>query len=122
MKIFADRSEELTPHLVVHRQLRIKVQFSTEIDRPGRGEANVGRAQKQLIDRYDAGADVKFDLGLFQMELHQFVDLQDLTERDEETVLLQFAIAEDNFAVARERVAVSCLSARRREIPLPGPE
>ena len=36
-----------------------------------------------MVDRHDAGADVIFDLGLFKMQLHQFVDLQDLAKRNE---------------------------------------
>ena len=87
-------------------QLRIELQFSVETDRARGGKANVGRAQKQFVDRHDAGTDVIFHLGLFEMELHQFVDLQDLAKRDEQTVLLQFAIAQENFAPARERIAV----------------
>ena len=61
-----------------------------------------------------------FDLGLFEMQLHQFVDLQNLAERDEEAVLLDFAVAQNDFAVAGERIAVGGLALRRRGIPPPG--
>ena len=40
-------------------------------------------------------------LGLFQLKLHQFVDLQNLAKRDEEAVLLDFAVAQDDFAMTR---------------------
>ena len=49
-------------------------------------------------------------LGLLEMQLHQFVDLQDLAERDEQAVLLQRAVAQEDFAAAANRVAVGGLT------------
>ena len=56
LKILPDWGEELATHLVIQRQLRIETQFSAETDRARRRKANVGRAQKQLVDCHDAGA------------------------------------------------------------------
>ena len=90
------------PHLVVQSQARIEPQLAPETDRAVRGQKNVGRTQEELVDRDDAGTDVVFHLGLIEVQLHQFVDLQNLAERDEQTVLLHLAVAQDDFAAAIE--------------------
>ena len=51
-----------------------------------------------------------FHLGLLELKLHQFVDLQNLAERDEEAVLLDFAVAQNDFALSGERIAVGGFS------------
>ena len=63
-----------------------------------------------------------FHLGLFELQLHQLVDLEDLTERDEEAVLLHLAVAQNDLAMTRERskdVKTSVTTCERARFPVP---
>ena len=83
LKVFANRAKELASYFFIQRQLRVEMKLAVEVDRAGPRETNVRRAQEELIDRDNPGADMKMHFRLFELELHQFVDLQNLPERDE---------------------------------------
>src|SRR6476660_7063520 len=82
LKIFAKRSVKLTPDLVVNCELGIEMKFSVKIHRARGRQANVRRSQNELIDRDQPGGDVIPGLGLLQMQLCQFFDLENLPERN----------------------------------------
>src|SRR5947209_4665909 len=90
------------------------MQFAVETDRAGGGQANVRRAQDQLVDCDQAGSDVIFRFRLFQMQLGQFFDLQNLTERDKKAVLLELTIPEDNLATSGKRVGIGSVASERQ--------
>ena len=52
------------------------------------------------------------DLGLLEVKLGQFFDLQDLAEGDEQTVLLKLAVVQKNLTRAGQSIRISRLSRR----------
>src|SRR5260370_24763019 len=110
LKILANRLEELSANFFVDRELRIEFELAVERDRTSRGKAHVGRAQDQLVDSNESGADVVFCLGLLETKLSQLFDLEDLPNRDQQAVLLNASIPQRNLAVAGQRVRIGRFS------------
>src|SRR5438552_3725252 len=88
------------------------MEFAVKRNRPGGGEPDILRAKDQLIDRHDAGVDVIFYLSLIEMKFLQFLDLEQLPQRDEQAVLLHLTVPQNDFARAGERIGVGGVAAR----------
>src|SRR5205823_14853226 len=97
---------------VNHGQLRVELQFAVTRSCPSGQEPDILRTKNQLIDRHDAAVDVIFYLGLIEMKFLQFLDLEQLPQRDEQAVLLHLAVQQNDFARSGERLGVGGVAAR----------
>src|SRR6266436_8631191 len=104
VKVVANCFEKLTANSVVDRELRIKLQCPVERNSTRRSEASIWRAQNQLINRDQPRAQVIFCIRLLQLKLLQFLDLQNLAEQHEQSVALDSAVPQENFAFSNNRV------------------
>src|SRR5439155_15355833 len=82
------------------------MELPRERDRAIRREPDVRRTQEKFVDDHKARTDVILHLRLFEVELRQLIDLQDLAERNKETVLLHLSIPQIDFTRAAQRVWV----------------
>ena len=80
VKVIADCFEKLATNSVVDRKLRIELQRPVKANSARRSEANIWRAQNQLVNRHQPRAHVIFCIRLLQMKFLQFLDLQNLSE------------------------------------------
>ena len=64
------------------------------------------------IDRDDSRVDVILHLRLVQTQLLQFLDLEQLAERDQQAVLPNLPIVQNDFARTRKRVRIRRLAGR----------
>src|SRR5438445_5375894 len=91
-KILANGFKKLAANLVIDGKLRFESQLSSERHRAGSRYPNIRRTQDELVNRDQSWTDVIFGLGLLKMKLSQFLNLQNLAECNEQTVLLQLSV------------------------------
>src|SRR5205085_7599020 len=78
-KILANPAKQLTPNLIVDRENRIERELAAaQRNRTGGGKTQIRRTQNQLVDQNGAAVQVIFCFGLFEIELSQLLDLQQL--------------------------------------------
>lgn len=106
LKVRANRFEKLATNSVIDCQPRIEFQPAVKRDCATRSQASIRRAQNQLVNRDQSGAQMIFCLGLLQVKLLQFFDLENLPKQHQQTILLNSPITQENFAAANERIRV----------------
>src|SRR5262249_18716739 len=110
VKIVANCSEKLFANSVVDRQLRIELQRPVKADCSQCSELNIGRTQKEFVNRDQPRTEVIFCVCLFEMKLLEFLNLQHLTQQHEQSVLFNSPFAEEDFAFSGQRIRIASFS------------
>src|SRR5207244_4376439 len=76
------------------------------------GKAQIRRTQEHLIDQDDVASEMILCFGLFEVELRQFLDLQQLSERSEHRELLHMAILQDDGAGTGQSIGIGSFAGR----------
>ena len=78
----------------------------------GGGQAQIRRTQEQFIDQDGVAGEMILCFGLFEVELRQFLDLQQLSERSEHGELLHMAILQIDGAGTGQSIRIGRFAGR----------
>src|SRR5205814_8833531 len=111
-KIFANSAKQLAPDFFINREHGIECEFAAQRNGTSGGKAQIRRTQEQLIDQEGITSEMILCFGWFEVELRQFLDLQQLSERSEHCELLHMAILQKDGAGTAQRIRIGGVAGR----------